>query len=96
MKTYPYLSLVVSAILINQVLFFLDEGYNDFRWVQSFGNWIVFAGYTIVLFGAQFLVFSVLRKRWDPPTSILASIAGGTTLLFGFIFLFYSLVLVFN
>jgi hypothetical protein len=37
------------AFILTQVLFFIDEGFYDFRWMKSYGNWIVFALYVVVL-----------------------------------------------
>lgn len=45
-----------SAVLITMILFFIDEGYYDFRWMLSWGNWIVFGIYIILLFPVQWLI----------------------------------------
>ena len=34
--------ILLSTLLITQFLFFIDEGYNDFRWMKSIGNWVVY------------------------------------------------------
>jgi hypothetical protein len=52
-------SLYVWAFIICQFLFFIDEGYYDFRWMKSVGNWIVFVvyfvGVALLLKAAQFI-----------------------------------------
>jgi len=35
----------VSAFLLTQFLFFIDEGYYDFRWMAEPSNWIIFVIY---------------------------------------------------
>lgn len=44
-----YYPLMLSFI-ITQFLFFIDEGYCDFRWMKSGGNWLVFVIYLIIIF----------------------------------------------
>jgi len=39
----------INSFLITQFLFFIDEGFYDFRWMTNSGNWLVFAFYFIVL-----------------------------------------------
>ncbi len=39
----------INSFLITQFLFFIDEGFYDFRWMANTGNWLVFAFYFIVL-----------------------------------------------
>ncbi|HTN45923.1 MAG TPA: hypothetical protein VL098_06205 [Flavipsychrobacter sp.] len=43
--------LFVVANVITQVLFFIDEGYNDFRWMKEPGNWLVYLIYILIIFG---------------------------------------------
>ncbi len=45
----------VSAFVIVQFLFFIDEGYYSFAWMLSWGHWIVFCLYMIVFFAGQWL-----------------------------------------
>lgn len=35
----------LSALVIVMFLFFIDEGYYDFRWMKDAGNWLVFVFY---------------------------------------------------
>ena len=37
-----YLLLAFSSILVTMFLFFIDEGYYDFRWMRDGGNWLIF------------------------------------------------------
>ena len=42
------LALIPTALLV-MFLFYIDEGWYNFRWMQSWGNWIVFVVYMIML-----------------------------------------------
>lgn len=42
---------LLTALLLTLYMFYLYEGYCDFRWMKSFGNWIVYVIYSIVIFG---------------------------------------------
>lgn len=41
----------IIANIITQFLCFIDEGYYDFRWMRSWGNWIVYLIYVILIWG---------------------------------------------
>lgn len=43
-----YLSLI-NAVIIALFLFYIDEGYYNFAWMKSTGNWIVFFLYAMFL-----------------------------------------------
>lgn len=65
------------AALVTGFLFFIDEGYYSFRWMLSWGSWIIFLVYTLSLYISQHLIhacvpdqFSIKQKR------ILACILG--------------------
>lgn len=54
--------IIVTFVAAN-FLFFIDEGYYDFRWMLKFGNWVIFLIYAGFLFGGQLLVkYTVFRK----------------------------------
>lgn len=38
------------SLLVTNILFFIDEGYNDFRWMKDPGNWLVFLIYMIGIY----------------------------------------------
>ena len=53
------------AFVFTQLLFFIDEGYLDFRWMRSIGNWIVFVPYlflSYLLFSGINLIFKRIKK----------------------------------
>ena len=63
-KTEDLITPLISAFLIVMFLFFIDEGYYDFRWMKEAGNWFVFVIYMIIFFpiqwGISHFVFSPL------------------------------------
>ncbi|MBI1316001.1 hypothetical protein GC167_03980 [bacterium] len=52
---------VLWSLGFTGVLFSLDEGYNDLRWMQSMGNWLMFAVYALPLFAGLYALFPALR-----------------------------------
>lgn len=59
----------IIANIITQILFFIDEGYYDFRWVKSWGNWVVYVIYVSVIWGLSLglrfvynLLISIIQK----------------------------------
>lgn len=70
---------VVIAFVAAQFLFFVDEGYYDFRWMSKWGNWIVFFIYFAFLLGGQLLIrFTFFRrsKQYTLISSIIGLIVG--------------------
>lgn len=78
----PLSILLTSAVLISMLLFFVDEGYYDFRWMSNVGNWIAFAVYVGVIFSFQLLFFKLLLKNYTGRAKTLLSVVGGTLLGF--------------
>lgn len=56
---------LVSTFLIVMVLFFVDEGYYDFRWMGEWGNWIVFVMYMIIFFPIQWVISHFLFRKFE-------------------------------
>ncbi|UOK41785.1 MULTISPECIES: hypothetical protein [Flavobacterium] len=52
----------LNSFIVAQFLFFIDEGYYNFRWMKDLGNWMVFVVYFFVLFGMLLLLNSLLEK----------------------------------
>ena len=40
------------SLLVTNYLFYLDEGYCDFRWMKDPGNWFVFVIYVAAIYAA--------------------------------------------
>ena len=59
-----YLFLIISVVA-SLFLFYIDEGYYNFQWMKSWGNWIVFMIYAVIIFLVQqlfALIFSEVFK----------------------------------
>ena len=59
-KEVDLLSPLVASFIIVMFLFFIDEGYYDFRWMKEWGNWLVFCIYMIIFFPIQVLISQFL------------------------------------
>ncbi len=57
-RNYQLIVPFVSALLIVLFLFFIDEGYYDFRWMTDPGNWLAFLMYLAVFFVIQSLIYN--------------------------------------
>jgi hypothetical protein len=44
------------SLLVTNILFFIDEGYNDFRWMKDPGNWVVFVIYVVGIYAVLFTI----------------------------------------
>lgn len=82
--------ILLSGFLIVQFLFFIDEGFYDFRWMKSAGNWFVFFIYWLGIFICQILLTTLLLIRQKSIFRIILGIffgaAAGIYLLIKFIF----------
>ncbi len=81
--------LVISAIVATLVLFFLDEGYYDFRWMLDGGNWIAFMIYSCSLFLGQYtlnLLMGRLHFKLKGVTVVSLGLALGLAFALFFIF----------
>lgn len=76
----------LCAISITFILFFVDEGYYNFQWMQNIGNWVVFVVYVAAI-GSIYAAGTYLLERLFPgfalpkPTGALetlTTIIGGT------------------
>ncbi|MCB9245098.1 MAG: hypothetical protein H6606_01595 [Flavobacteriales bacterium] len=72
------LSRITLAIVF--VLFFIDEGYYDLRWMKSFGNWILFGVYFVILLAPQLFFHRVVFKGYTGTGKIALSAIVGSAL----------------
>lgn len=56
-----YLFLIISVVA-SLFLFYIDEGYYNFQWMKSWGNWIVLIIYAGIIFLVQQLFALIFRK----------------------------------
>lgn len=55
--------LMTSAVLITLFLFYIDEGYYSFKWMQNAGNWIMFGVYASTFWLSQYFVSKFILRR---------------------------------
>jgi hypothetical protein len=53
----------VATIVIVLFLFYIDEGYYDFRWMKEWGNWVVFIIYLLIVFPIMWLLAFIFTRR---------------------------------
>lgn len=51
------------ALVYTLFLFYIDEGYNDFRWMKDPGNWIIFVVYVSIITGTLILCDYMFFER---------------------------------
>lgn len=78
---------MLIAASATMFLFYIDEGYYDFRWMNDFGNWFVFFIYLGILTGAQVLMGRLFFRRFKGWTRGI--LTGATGLVLGVAFAFY-------
>jgi hypothetical protein len=83
-KEVDLISPLVSALIIVLFLFFIDEGYYDFRWMAEWGNWLVFVIYMIIFFPVQWIISHFVFRRLEGWKKVLAmvTLSVPSTLLF--------------
>ena len=64
LKKIDAISPLLSTFITVMILFFVDEGHYDFRWMMSWGHWIVFLGYLVLLFPFQLFLSHFVLSRW--------------------------------
>jgi len=79
------------AALVTLFLFFIDEGYYDFRWMKSLGNWLFFVLYCMILFLAELLFYKLILKNLSGNNKIALSVLGGILLGITGAFIVFSL-----
>lgn len=76
---------IIAALVLVNFLFWADEGYYDFRWMRSGGNWFFFLVYTGCVIAGQIFVkdvfFKKVRGKYQTPLIILTGIPLGLILV---------------
>jgi hypothetical protein len=77
---------VIIAILLTNFLFFIDEGFYSFQWMNNVGNWVAFALYVAVMVLFQWVTFLLIKQlyfgRFQLFVSSLLGVVLGLILLF--------------
>lgn len=78
---------LISAFFIVMFLFFIDEGYYDFRWMKDLGNWLVFGFYMALFFLLQWVIWKFLPHQLAGWQRTLVMAVLGIGFAFGFLWL---------
>ena len=81
--------LLGSSVIITLFLFYIDEGYYNFKWMLQLSNWFAFVIYIIHIFGFQLLVLKLIGKIFSSQISTFLSIIIGA--IIGLILVIYLL-----
>ncbi len=81
--------LLGSSVIITLFLFYIDEGYYNFKWMLQLSNWFAFVIYIIPVFGFQLLVLKLISKIFSYQISTILSIIIGA--IIGLILVIYLL-----
>ncbi|PLX04171.1 MAG: hypothetical protein C0595_04475 [Marinilabiliales bacterium] len=79
--------LLIASTLISLFLFYIDEGYYDFNWMNNIGNWIAFMFYTFGIFGGQILFSKIILKKISLKLNLILSIILGSIFSLWFLIL---------
>jgi len=55
-ETAKFILPLLNALVVTLFLFYIDEGFYDFRWMLNVGNWLVFLVYVAVIYGMELLL----------------------------------------
>ena len=70
---------VVSSVAITMFLFYIDEGYYNFEWMASIGNWVAFVFYAIPMILGQFIISKIIpTKHLGVLTSLFTVVTGSS------------------
>lgn len=89
-ETAIFLLPLLNALMITLFLFYIDEGFYDFRWMLNFGNWIVFLVYVAAIYGVQ-LLLTLPLFRFSPQFILIV-----TRIILIILGLLFLVLIVFN
>lgn len=78
------------AVLLTTFLFFIDEGYYNFNWMLSWGNWVVFIIYTTVIIAFQVIVGLLIPNKWAIKLKVPFSFIVGSALALTILFILFT------
>jgi len=55
-RSEDLISPLISTIVIVLFLFYIDEGYYNFKWMAEWGNWLVFGIYLLIFYPIQWAI----------------------------------------
>lgn len=64
-ESAKFLFPLLIAVTITSILFYIDEGFYNFKWMLNIGNWIVFLIYVAAIYILQ-LIFVLPLYKFAP------------------------------
>lgn len=74
------------SVLVTLFLFYIDEGYYNFKWMLNIGNWLIFMIYVFILFLSQMAVIKAIVYKNNNPTVRVVKYTLGIVLGIAFAF----------
>jgi hypothetical protein len=88
-KEEDLLTPFLAALLIVLFLFFIDEGYYNFRWMMDWGNWFVFGLYMVIFFPIQWAISHFVFRSLEGWKKLAAMIGIGLPATYVFFWLVF-------
>jgi hypothetical protein len=79
--------LLISALTITFLMFFIDEGALSLHWMADIGSWILFIMYSVFIFMGEVFVSNFILKKYHGVVQTVLSVASGSGL--GILFVVY-------
>lgn len=77
------------ALSTTMYLFYLDEGYFDFSWMNNVVNWVFYFIYSMLLFSGQLFLFYVILKHMPAVIRWHISVPFGMAIGLGIAFIIF-------
>lgn len=74
------MSMVLFSIVFVNLIFYLDEGYFNFSWIEYGGNWILFFMYFIFTLLGQALITALFHTQHESFLNSLFKMSSGAIL----------------
>lgn len=85
-ETKKYILPLFISIVITLFLFYIDEGFYNFKWMLNLGNWIAFFVYVAVIYMAQLILTLPIFKV---APNFLITVARFILIILGILFLWF-------
>ena len=72
--------IILVSAGVTMLLFFVDEGFYDFRWMKDTRNWIAFAIYVTALTAGQVILHEIFLRKYNGVYKPVLTHVGGVVL----------------
>ncbi len=85
-NNYQFNVPLALSLLVTLFLFYIDEGYYNFKWMLNIGNWLIFMIYVFILFLMQICVIKAVLYKSNNPMFMAIKYTFGIALGIAFAF----------